>query len=519
LIVFKTIRWKNFLSTGNVFTEVDLNTHKTTLVTGQNGAGKSTILDAMCFALFDKPFRKISKTKLINSVNGGDTVVEFEFDADKRSYKVVRGIKPNLLEIYQNGVLMNQESVMKEDQRYLEEHILKMSHKAFTQIDILGSARFTPFMQLSAADRRSVIEDLLDIGVFSIMNTLAKARKKELEETIYKGKADLKASISVIRQLDDTIQKLEKTSDDVVKGYNDELTEIEKEIAKLQKEANVVDAKIEDWHKKGINQDTQRELNDLVEKYNSASRKQGIVNEKIKIEKLSFDHYNTDELKCDSCGQEIDKSIKDSKIKSIASKIVELTEEKKGIEETLGELKKQIQEKQGYQTAYTLDVREQSRINTDLGLVNKRRDSIRNKITNYKSSDTMIADSKKKKEDMLSQMKMIAKVIEDSEAENDTVSLALTLLKDSGIKAMLIKQYLPVINKKVNEFLKEMDFFVRFELDENFSESIKSRHLDTFSYENFSEGEKMRIDLALLFTWRHIARMRKFSVFQFACTG
>lgn len=499
MINFKLVRWKNFLSTGNAFTTVRLDERMTTLIVGENGAGKSTILDALCFALYGKPFRKIKKDQLINSVNQREAVVEIEFNTRDHSYKIIRGIKPNIFEIYEDGRLLDQDAAARDYQESLEKNILKLSMKSFCQIVILGSTSFVPFMQLAAHVRREVIEDLLDIGVFSSMAMLLKERVATSKENIKLNARDIEnngQNISIQEKLrDDLKQQSEDKTDEYhnrIETARKRLLSYEAEVADLEDSINVL-------------------LEEVTDKDVVSSRIQKILNLESNLEKKRTNakktiKFYTDNDECPTCTQNITDSFKSEKIK-----------EK---EETIGEietaLEKMQSELQTSETRLSEITRIQRKISDSQHLLRDAQTNIKstqkeislwtkeiedNSITNRSFNDEIInklIDDKRllldKKADLLREFEMF--------------DLATAILRDSGIKSRIIKQYVPVINTLVNKYLAAMDFFVKFELDENFEERILSRHRDDFTYASFSEGEKMRIDLALLFTWRAIARMK-----------
>lgn len=501
MILFKTIRWKNILSTGNIFTEIQLNKYKNTLIVGENGSGKSTMLDALCFALFGKPFRKINKPNLVNSINQKDAVVELEFDIGKKSYRIVRGLKPNVFEIYCDDSLINQDAKSLDYQEYLEKNILKINFKSFTQIVILGSASFVPFMQLSAADRRLIIEDLLDIQVFSSMNALAKIRLAEIKDTIQKNKFEI--------DLLSEKKAMQKRHIETLKQNKDEKIEI-------HKESNLKDRERISHYSSQI--DLLREElvdsnNFIQEKMEHESKKkkllslEGSIDSNIKKNKKLVSFFEEND-KCPTCLQAIDSEFKEMQNKSLDDKrkeyekaMIELESRLQKIDQNLVSLNEQITESQKKQTKI-------NHLHEGILLLNseilKRLQEIQKLQDLHDSSNEEV----KLLEDL--EKKLLEKEEENkNEIEERTYyEAAAVLLKDSGIKTKIIKQYLPVINKLVNKYLSALDFFVNFNLDESFKESIKSRHRDEFSYESFSEGEKQRIDMALMLTWRSVAKIK-----------
>jgi len=502
MILFKTLRWKNLLSTGNYFTEIKLDNNANTLIVGTNGSGKSTMLDALCFALFGKPFRDINKPNLLNSINGKDCVVEVEFRIGNKEYKVIRGIKPNTFEIFLDGVLVNQDAASRDYQEYLEKFILKLNYKSFTQIVILGSASFTPFMQLSAADRRAIIEDLLDIQIFSTMNTLVKGRvtnnkdltvAKKNEIALFEQRHTLK------KQYQD---KLNEDKDVKVKEYESEIQSCRETIGTLCGE-------IDDL---GRTQSTLAEVCTKIpenEKKITAFKK---VESKIesKISQVGTDRefyeHNAD---CPTCRQAITLESKERHMGDLLSKQQELTS-------GLIDLQAKITEHETLLASLRSDEQKLHAVRIELATKQTGKAGLEAAIIKL---EKQIADLNASEESAdANELVVLQEQIATSQSELKVLieeksyyDAASTLLKDTGIKTKIIKQYLPVINKLVNKYLASLDFFVNFNLDESFKETIKSRHRDDFSYHNFSEGEKQRIDMALMLTWRAIAKMKNSS--------
>jgi len=501
MIYFNEIKWCNFLSTGNVFTTLQLDKHPTTLIVGENGSGKSTLLDAMCFVLFGKAYRNINKPQLVNTINNKQCVVEITFTIGNKLYKVVRGIKPTIFEIWVNGILINQDAASKDYQKYLEESILKLNYKSFTQLVILGSASFTPFMQLTPAARREVIEDILDIKIFTAMNQVLKNRTSELKEKM----VELDAKITIAKNKAQVQQEYIKTlQDDRNARIADIESQIQNTLHEIYEKQSCIDAihvqrtarvdEIQDLSQ--VTQDIEHIIRELNEYEYTSS----------KIEKdILFYHKNDN---CPKCRQGIPH---DFKTQIVAEQETELTKIKKA--------KEQIKKKE-LSLQQRLD--EIKRINADINMLNEKISELKNDIT---SSQRFIQRLELEKNDIVikvgniehekNKLKDLAKetvdIVKERADLNETqhyYDIAAVLLKDSGIKTRVIRKYLPVINKLVNKYLAQMDFFVQFTLDEKFDEIIKSRYRDDFSYESFSEGEKQRIDLALLFTWRTIAKLK-----------
>ena len=498
---FKTIRWCNFLSTGSQFTEVKLDSSPTTLIVGENGSGKSTILDALCYALFNKAFRDVNKPQLCNSINGKGMVVEVEFCIGSKEYKIVRGVKPNLFEIYLNDVLINQDAAARDYQKYLEDHVLKLNYKSFTQIVILGSASFTPFMQLPTAHRREVIEDLLDIKIFSIMNDALKEKQAglrvkltELDNKIELGKSKVKLQQSYIATLEQDKQKKSKEIEETISHSNSQIELFTANVENVTFLVETLRATITDNPACELKE---KQLLSLVGKLESKL-------EKIKKE-VSFYHDND---VCPTCSQTLNEDFKSETIQCHNETLAE-------VEHAIDDIKSQIQGIQ-HRLQEIRSVKDSIADNNDIIITNNNfiiaeQNYIRKLEKEIQGTATSTANIDEEK----AKLKVIAKeVVAASEEKSGLVEerhyldIAGLLLKDTGIKTTIIKQYLPVINKLVNKFLQVLEMFVHFELDETFAEVIKSRHRDTFSYASFSEGEKARIDISILLAFRTIAKMK-----------
>lgn len=499
MIYFKKLRWKNFLSTGNVFTEITLNNSETTLIVGANGAGKSTILDALSFGMFGKPFRKINKPQLLNSINQKNLVVEVEFSIGSNEYKVIRGIKPSIFEVYKNDNLLNQSAESKDYQEILEKQILKVNHKSFCQVVVLGSATFQPFMQLPAAQRRDIIEDLLDLQIFSTMNTLLKDKvsfNKEELESVNSDKKVLESKIEMTKEHMKEIQNnneklieekkaLIKEADDQIKEYTEKYNFFLDVITTLKLELDD-DNSIKD------------KLNKLSKLRNQIEIKIDLLNKEVK--------FLNDHTSCPTCKQDIDEFFR---VKSIEKNKKDITVKKDGIKklneeyENLNNKLNQIIKKNDEIQKHEMKKIELRTTISSLSRYIDQLDSDIKKIdlVHKERSDTKLLDYE-------TELKRIEEKFNELTDEKNVLSAASVLLKDNGIKAKIIKQYIPIINKLINKYLASMDFFVSFELDENFNEVIKSRYRDEFTYASFSEGEKQKIDLALLFTWRAVAKLR-----------
>jgi DNA repair exonuclease SbcCD ATPase subunit len=502
MILFQKVRWKNFLSTGAHFTEIDFTKSTNTLIIGQNGAGKSTVLDALCFGLFGKPFRKINKPQLLNSINQKDALVEVDFEVGTKKYKVIRGIKPNKFEIYVNGVLLNQDAAAKDYQDVLESQILKLNFKSFTQVVILGSASFVPFMQLSASDRRAIIEDLLDIQIFSTMNGVVKDKLSINKDALTKVKYDIALLEEKIKMQLESIEEHKKHSDAEKAKKVDELASSQVQAIKLTKDNELIN--------KHINQ-LQSKVGDRKQKLDKKSK--GLFQVKGKIQTninrnekdIEFYESNHD---CPTCKQSITPEWKQTQVNEKTTKIGTQKTNLEEVEAELTRVNTEIEEVTGLLTHISEHQSEITKNNATISAINSY-------ITKLNREITELSTKVKSSEQDNVKLTSLRKELESNEQGYQTLLVdkqyyeyAGTLLKDGGIKSRIIKQYLPIMNKLINKYLSAMDFFVNFNIDENFNETIKSRHRDEFSYANFSEGEKMRIDLALLFTWRQIAKLK-----------
>ena len=500
MILFKTARWKNFLSTGDKFTEINLNKDETTLIVGHNGAGKSTILDAISFALFGKPHRNINKPQLINSINNKNCVVEVEFQIGQGNFKVVRGIKPVIFEIWKNGTMINQSSHAKEYQRILEQNILKLNHKSFHQVVVLGSSSFIPFMQLPAGHRRDVIEDLLDINVFSKMNMLLREQTNTLKEQI----KDINYNIDIQKNKIETqtkyIRDITALTEENKKEYESRIQESKNSIDALQAQNSELSMGLEESIREA--EDGLQSLQDRKQSLLLGSQDKISSIRDIDKRITFFEENGT----CPVCDQTISDGHK-HEILSVAE------EQKRGWKSALkavGEEGTQVEKKISEQTGILAGLRNRL---SKLSENNREIDTLHKTIQGYQQSieKDVSADLNNAKSDLDSiksdKDSLLEKKINLSEQYNYNTVIG-EMLKDTGIKTKIIKQYLPAINKLVNQYLQILDFFVHFNLDESFQETIRSRHRDEFTYASFSEGEKQRIDLALLFTWRQIAKMK-----------
>tara|TARA_B100001109_G_scaffold217339_1_gene187097 strand:+ start:640 stop:2364 length:1725 start_codon:yes stop_codon:yes gene_type:complete len=504
LITFEKIRWKNLLSYGNVWTEVDLKRSPNTLIVGKNGSGKSTILDALCYVLFSRPFRKVTKKQLVNSVNTKGTSIEVEFTVGKNHYKVHRSIKTwgsQPFEIYVNDELINQTGDSKDYQEHLETNILKLNFKSFTQIVILGSSSFVPFMQLSGPQRREIIEDLLDIKIFSSMNLILKDKVSDNRSKI----TELKYQIDLIKE---KINVQRQFIDEIKQSHNEKIDKNKEEIEKTQATILRSRQKTETLEKQVRElQEQVKDKNKLQNKLGSITAMEESMETKVKQLKKDIEFYTNND-QCPTCNQSIGSDVKQ---KNVAKKENKIKEVEKGLED-LSKMYEEVNEK----VAKALNISdlisskqsEHSKESANITALNSYITKLNEENSSLGSDRKDVGKENKKLSTLTRQMTDGKHKQEELVHEKTLYEVAGVLLKDQGIKTKIIKQYVPIINKLVNKYLAAMDFFVNFELDENFSENIKSRHRDEFTYDSFSEGEKMRIDLALLFTWRSIARMK-----------
>ena len=501
MIIFESVKWKNLLSTGNSFTKIDITKNKNTLMIGSNGAGKSTILDALCFGLYNKPFRKIPKGHLVNMINQKNLEVEIEFRVGKRNYRIVRGIKPNKFEIYLDDNLIDQNADAKEYQEYLEKNILKLNHKSFCQIVVLGSANFQPFMQLSVTNRRQIIEDLLDIQIFSLMNNILKTKLSDNKLELNEASFSIRSNADKITMLKEHLEKLKQNNEDLIKQKEDKIDEYRKQIAtnnKTIKDLTVdLKAKLD-----SISDGEKLKLKDkeVWKSIQTLSAKKSQIESEIE--------FFTDHNDCPTCKQGIDHEHKQSIVSKDNEKIVEITEIEKKLDDTHDKIAARFKEI----NAIKVKIDE---LNKTISNCTVQIETYNNFITDLTTEITKIKKDSKDGEDNSEELKKykndLKKAIENKETlakDKQLLDIAVHILRDSGIKTKIIKQYVPVMNKLINKYLAALDFFVNFNLNENFEETIKSRHRDNFVYENFSQGEKLRIDLALLFTWRAIAKLR-----------
>jgi DNA repair exonuclease SbcCD ATPase subunit len=502
MIVFEKLRFKNFLSTGNNFTEISFDDCPTTLVVGQNGAGKSTMLDALSFALFGKPHRKISKSQLINTINKKGTLVEVEFSIGSQNYKIVRGIKPNKFEIWVNGNMVNQDSHATQYQSMLEKNIIKLNHKSFHQIVVLGSSSFVPFMQLSSSARREVIEDLLDINMFSKMNSLLKQKMSILKDEITDNGHQLNVVDTKINAQKRYLRDLSEISAQQKKEKVTSINAIQKDIGVLNKSNEELLKDIEENApdiNKGI-EDTTKKIQSLDEFAAGFKTQQKDVVKQAKF----FEKHDI----CPTCSQDIDKETKQEHLDKCKTKAGTITEalnlygkDREKAQSVLTYLHEQLSQISEWQSKVSGNQQEIATLMRNIDKINEEISRIDNETGDLSEANAELETLRTEKEGLQDTKYKL----NEQHSYNQVYA---ELLKDTGIKTKIIKQYLPVINQLTNKYLQILDFFVHFDLDESFVETIRSRHRDNFSYDSFSEGEKQRIDLSLLFTWRQIAKMK-----------
>jgi len=499
MILFEKLRWMNFLSTGNIFTEIDLNKNNTTLIVGENGAGKSTILDALSFSLFGKAFRKINKPQLINTITQKNMVVEVEFSIGSNKYRIIRGIKPNIFEVYQNGSLLNQSAEMKDYQEILEKQIIKVNHKSFCQVVVLGTATFQPFMQLAAGQRRDIIEDLLDLQIFTTMNTLLKDKISGNNEKIYTCEADKRLVEEKIKLIKEHISQLQNNNTQLVEDKKLRIQETDIQIKDLYKDVLYYENMIRELSLKTEDQDSIKKKLKTLETLQHRIE----ANRAVLKKELNFFHENDD---CPICKQSIEKNFKAEAIRERDSQISEIDEGLPKLLEQQNEIQEKIKQILSVNDEINDKKIEIHQLKTRMNSLNDYKETLIEEINNLKIDDKKEDSSKivQLEQDYDELKKKHIDLIE----EKLVLNAASLLLKDGGIKSRIIKQYIPIINKLINKYLSSMEFMCQFELDETFKETIKSRYRDEFSYESFSEGEKMRINLAILFTWRAVAKLR-----------
>ena len=502
MITFRKVTWQNFLSTGNTPIEVELDKHNTTLVIGDNGAGKSTVLDALTFGLFGKPFRHIKKDQLVNSVNEKECRVEVFFDIGQQKFHILRSIKPNRFEIYQNDKMLNQDASARDYQKHLENNILKLNYRSFTQVVILGSSSFVPFMQLTAAARREVVEEILDIKIFSLMNMILKLRvkdSKERQQEITHQSELLDTKINMTDTHISQIKAKSKMSGDVllkkINKNKESMTELDEEITRLQGLVDYYDNVSAPERDK-----LQQTKSDLMN-----------METKIRMKTQGFERdikFLQENDECHTCHQPLSEHYKEEHIEGLQNQLITTTCGLTELNEELGKNESHLNVLDKRRPVRDESYVQAAKRKTSVEAMDQHNRDLLNEIEELRNIDAELVEDKTKLKIYKEELKIVRKE-KDKLSENNTyLTIAKQLLQDSGIKTKIIKRYLPVMNKLINSYLSALEFQVKFELDEQFNETIKSRYRDVFGYANFSEGEKMRIDLALLFTWRQIAKMK-----------
>jgi len=501
MLVFHKIKWKNFLSTGNSWNEIDFEKHHTNLIIGTNGAGKSTVLDALTFVLFNKPFRRINKPQLLNSVNEKDCVVEIEFSVNNRDYLVRRGIKPNIFDIEVNGVQLHKEADDRANQKILEENILKVNYKSFTQIVILGSSTFVPFMQLTTANRREVIEDLLDIRIFFAMNALIKDKIRVQKDQIKSLDARKENLKDKIKMQEEFIGELENRGNANINANQQKIANLDTEVGIYMNENAKIEEQIFGYTKE------QEEVIGTGDKLVKLNNLKGKISQKVSA--ITKEHkFFTENTVCPTCTQTIEEEFRVNRIADAQNKAKEL---QKGFQE----LEETIKLEQERERQFTVLSKEITKLNHEISQNNTRISLNQRQIRGLESEVQTITEQLKNRNSEHEKLEQfrdnLQKTFEDLSTKKEEIvyyDFAYSLLKDDGVKTKIIKKYLPFINQQVNRYLQMMDFYINFQLDEEFNESIKSPIHENFSYSSFSEGEKMRVDLSLLFTWREVARLK-----------
>ena len=501
MIVFKSVQWSNFLSTGNSPNKVLLNKSTTTLIIGKNGEGKSTILDALCFSLFGKPFRNINKAQLVNSINGKKCVVEIEFSIGTKEYKIVRGIKPNVFEIWQDDELINQDAAIRDYQKILEQQILKLNYKTFTQVVILGSASFVPFMQLPPGQRREVIEDILDIRIFSTMNQLLKEKAQDTKNEIAKIENEVANAKTKVEAQNAIIKTISDAKADNIRSIQEKIATSTQEISTTQSEIDVLVGEITTLKDQTKSQD---KINEDLQKANQLQQR---LLQKVETCEHNMEFFGEHDV-CPSCNQDISDQYKESILKDLNQKLSDQNSKVDELNSVLTKLQEKLSAiNEVIQRIADKNI-ELSTKNSSITLLNRQISEAEVEIERIKSDTTNINEEKNKLKELAQDALAKIKLKTELQEHRNIEEVASILLKDTGIKTAIIREYLPVMNKLINKYLNAMDAYIQFELDEAFNETVKSRFRDDFTYASFSEGEKMRIDLAILFTWRQIAKMK-----------
>ena len=501
MIVFKKLRYKNFLSSGNVPIEIELNKSQTTLIVGTNGSGKSTLLDALCFVLFNKPFRIIKKEQMVNTINNGDCIVEVEFDVGTNQYKIVRGIKPNVFEIYKNGDIINQDASNVDYQKYLETNIMKLNYRSFIQVVLLGSSSYEPFMKMKPRYRREVVEEILDIRVFGLMDLILRSQQSDLQKKLVEVrhqcdliKTKYETEAKYLNTLETKGTDNQKVQQNKLQEYNKKTVEFETKLQELNEQIAVSQSKLSGQDKTNNKLKELQKIETKIETNLSSHKKT-----------LNFFEENDN---CPVCTQKIDEQFKGEKCDHEKNTISKL---EKGLVQLVEEISVQEQKVTAFSQVSNkiqeMNV-EIAKIHSSLESLTSHSKQIEQEIKQASERDTDIESIKLELEEMITQLKAAEVQVGKVQEEKSYVDVLREILNDKGAKAQIIRKYVPIMNQLINKYLQQMDFFVSFHLDEEFNETVKSRFRDTFNYNNFSEGEKMRIDLALLFTWRDIARMK-----------
>jgi DNA repair exonuclease SbcCD ATPase subunit len=501
MILFKSIKWKNFLSTGNTFVEIDLRKSQLTLMIGSNGSGKSTMLDALCFALFNRPFRLIKKEQIVNTINNGDTVVELEFQIGTKMFKIIRGIKPNIFEIYSDGVLLNQDASSIDYQNVLEDQILRLNYRAFKQIAVLGSSSYQPFMQMRPRHRREVVEEILDIRVLSHMDILTRNQQTDLGKKIIEAR----------HQCDLIESKYELESKHFEDLKNRSMGDIDIKNSKLQQNNDAKEQYLRKTQK--LNEEYNQLSNTFANKQKEDSKLKQLEKLETKIEQNLDTHkknlkFFEENDNCPTCTQKIQPEFRDEKIDYEKKKLVTLNDGMKDLVTEISKVENKITDfNKISEKMYDINI-EMSKLNTSINEINKFSDSLHNEILLLEGKEEDTKSLETKLELLKTQLQETKLELSKISEEKKYLDVIREVLSDKGAKAKIIKKYLPIMNTLINQYLQSMDFFINFHLDEEFNETVKSRHRDVFDYNSFSEGEKMRIDLALVFTWRTIAKMK-----------
>ena len=501
MLIFKSIEYKNFLSTGNSGIKIELNKNHASLIIGKNGAGKSQFLDALTYALFNKPFRNVNKPQLVNSINGKKCLVTVEFDIDLKKYKIIRGMKPGIFEIWCNDELMNQPGDSRDYQKILEQQILKLNYKSFTQVVILGSAAFVPFMQLPASQRREVIEDILDIRIFSVMNQLLKTRIQTNKDDGKQLDSALNSAIEKVNSQKKIIETIAAAKESTIDNLESKIKEYINQISKAEEKQKVLQSDVTELIK---HTEKEQDIRNNVRK--AATALAQLETKKASIEdNISFFKNNSS---CPSCDQSISDDHSKSTVKKLETVSKTFDNEKALVEKALDKLNDQLTSIVDHNKALNVKNIELSTINNTISMLNRSIHELNDEIVNHKSDTTNLDEEQDKLKKLTNNGIKLAdakKILSDRKSLHDIAGL---LLKDTGIKTAIIREYLPIMNKLINKYLHVMDSYIQFELDESFNEIIKSRHRDEFTYASFSQGEKARIDISLLFAWRQIAKMK-----------